>query len=116
MHDDVNIRALAIFLGILTATVAAFYVLLGLMWRGLEHDAQHTDQQILREAPVTASGQPFFPFPREQPNPVEDLNALRAREQAELTRYGWINRTSGIVRIPIERAIDLLSQPPGGRP
>ena len=38
----------------------------------------------------------------------EDLSRFREREEAELNTYGWINRTSGVVRIPIARAMDLL--------
>ncbi len=31
----------------------------------------------------------------------------RAKEHEELTTYGWIDRKAGIVRLPIDRAIDL---------
>ena len=51
-----------------------------------------------------------FPKPDLQMNPHADLVAFRAREDAELNGYGWINRTSGVVRIPIERAMDLIAQ------
>lgn len=59
---------------------------------------------------------PTPPAPRIQPNPIdsttaeEDLAALRAREEAILTGYGWIDRQTGIVRIPIDQAIELLSE------
>lgn len=46
--------------------------------------------------------------PHLQIMPVEDLNAFRAREEVELNSYGWIDRTAGVVRIPITRAMDLL--------
>lgn len=49
-------------------------------------------------------------FPRLQISPPTELGEFRAREEAELHTYGWINRTGGVVRIPIERAIDLLAQ------
>ena len=39
-----------------------------------------------------------------------DLEAFQAREEIELHSYGWVNRSSGIVRIPIERAMELLLQ------
>ena len=38
------------------------------------------------------------------------LEAFRAREQAELTTYGWVDQNAGTVRIPIERAKDLMLQ------
>jgi hypothetical protein len=40
----------------------------------------------------------------------EALKALRATEDAALTTYGWVDKNKGIVRIPIDRAIDLLLQ------
>ena len=47
-------------------------------------------------------------FPRLQIAPPADLKAFRAREEAQLHSYGWVNRTSGVARIPIERAMSLL--------
>lgn len=40
--------------------------------------------------------------------PAEDLHKFREQEDAELNTYGWIDRTAGVVRIPIARAMDLL--------
>ncbi len=48
------------------------------------------------------------PFPRLQISPSEDLKVFRAREEHELTSYGWVNRSAGVVRLPIGRAMDLL--------
>jgi hypothetical protein len=47
-------------------------------------------------------------FPKLQVNPSVDLKSLRDREDEELKNYGWIDKSSGIVRIPIGRAMDLL--------
>jgi hypothetical protein len=49
-----------------------------------------------------------FPAPNLQINPHDDLMALRAREDAELNTYGWVDRSNGVVRIPIARAMDLI--------
>jgi hypothetical protein len=38
----------------------------------------------------------------------EDLKALRAREDADLNSYRYIDRAAGTVRIPIGRAMELL--------
>jgi hypothetical protein len=38
---------------------------------------------------------------------AQHLAELRAHEQAEATTYGWIDRKAGIVRVPIDRAIEL---------
>ncbi len=49
-----------------------------------------------------------FPGPRLQISPRADLKEFRARDEARLHGYGWVNRNAGTVRIPIERAMDLL--------
>jgi len=35
------------------------------------------------------------------------LRDLRAKELAGATTYGWVDQTKGVVRIPIERAMEL---------
>jgi hypothetical protein len=59
----------------------------------------------------------YFDLVREQQvyqkqlEPVSnDLLSLRAREDAQLHSYGYIDRSRGVVRIPIERAMELLAQ------
>src|SRR6266511_3050364 len=65
----------------------------------------------------TRSGGPFSvpavtrqlpPEPRLLVNPTRNLQEMRAREDEVLHSYGWVDRQAGIVRIPIDRAIDLL--------
>jgi hypothetical protein len=48
--------------------------------------------------------------PRLQVNGPAELRAMREAEDRELNTYGWIDRDAGIVRIPIDRAIDILAQ------
>jgi hypothetical protein len=110
MHDDdINFNGILIFLGSLVVMLLISYGVVSVMSRKLENHASLADQQAAREAPAASPSQPYFPFPREQPDPLADLVSLRAREDAELNSYGWINKTTGIVRIPIERAIDILA-------
>jgi len=40
---------------------------------------------------------------------ASDLKQLRAREDAQLHSYGYIDREKGLVRLPIERAMELLA-------
>jgi hypothetical protein len=47
------------------------------------------------------------PEPRLQTNPRQDLSDLRAREDAVLGTYGWVDKNAGIVRIPIDDAMKL---------
>jgi hypothetical protein len=50
------------------------------------------------------------PGPRLQAQPQADLQALRAAEDAILGSYGWVDKENRIVRIPIERAMQLVVQ------
>ena len=59
----------------------------------------------------TALAQPQLPpEPRLQISPSEDWAEMLRREQAVLDSYGWVDRSRGIVRIPIERAMELIAQ------
>ena len=49
-----------------------------------------------------------FPQPRLEVKPGASLAELRAAEDADLKSYGWIDRNAGTVRIPIDRAMQLL--------
>ncbi len=50
------------------------------------------------------------PEPRLQAEPKVYLKDLRADEAAILTSYGWVDPNKGIVRIPIDQAIDIVAQ------
>lgn len=50
----------------------------------------------------------LFPAPRLQSMPARDLAAVRAREEAVLESYRWVNRETGIVGIPIDAAMARL--------
>jgi hypothetical protein len=50
------------------------------------------------------------PLPQGTKTPEERatiLRELRAKETAAATTYGWVDQTKGVVRIPIERAMEL---------
>jgi hypothetical protein len=50
------------------------------------------------------------PAPRLQVDPRADLDALRVAERHQLTTYGWVNRERRVAHIPIEQAMQLLSE------
>ena len=80
---------------ILAAALAAIMLLMYL----LAHTWLRTTEPPLGVVP---------PKPRLQNDPAADLAAERAREQAQLDGYAWVNRNAGIVRIPLDRAMDRL--------
>jgi hypothetical protein len=48
------------------------------------------------------------PAPVLQISPTQDLASFRREEEARLSSYGWIDRDHKSVRIPIERAKQLI--------
>jgi hypothetical protein len=45
-----------------------------------------------------------------QPAPANDLERLRAEKRRMLHEYRWLDRAHGVVRIPIEQAMQRLSR------
>jgi len=51
-----------------------------------------------------------FQEPVLQIDPVADLKAYQAQEEALLNGYGWVDEGAGVARIPIDRAIELIAK------
>jgi len=51
-----------------------------------------------------------FPTPQLEVNERTELNDERLREENTLSTYDYIDKNAGTVRIPIDRAMDLLAQ------
>ena len=49
-----------------------------------------------------------FPSPRLEPKPAHDIAAFKGEKTEKLDGYGWIDRSRGIVQIPIARAMELM--------
>jgi hypothetical protein len=54
--------------------------------------------------------QDAFPNPRLETDERGQLNAIRLKEEQTLSTYDWIDKNAGTVRIPIDRAMDLIAQ------
>ena len=99
-------------MGILLAIILVVHFITTALTRRFALQTVHTDDQVLSQqvVPAVASSRIYFPLPHEQVSPRMDLQAFRAQEEAELNSYGWIDRKAGIVRIPIDQAIALISR------
>jgi hypothetical protein len=51
-----------------------------------------------------------FPAPQLETDERTQLNNVRLNEEQILSTYGYVDQQAGIVRIPIERAMDLIAQ------
>jgi hypothetical protein len=102
---DVDVPSL-ITIGLLLFLSCVVIVLV--VWGMMRYFKFHEPAKTAGQATLPVTSLEEFPKPRLQIKGAVDLAKLRAAEKADLDSYGWIDRNSGIVRIPIDRAIQLL--------
>ena len=109
-HDDrdLNVRAVTrfgsgIFAGVICAAL--------LMWFVFDRFAARATRLSAKpEVMVSSNPRKEPPEPRLQPKPVMDLKEFRVGEEVILKSYGWVDPDKGIVRIPVERAMELVAK------
>jgi hypothetical protein len=106
---EVNAPAIALFVGLVALMLVLVFPLVRFMFRHLENKAAHADLTRSEVLPAVAVSRTNFAAPRDQLRAPEDLAVFDAHEQLKLHSYGWIDRRAGVVRIPIERAMELVS-------
>jgi hypothetical protein len=68
-----------------------------------------SEEEEKTEVPPPMTREPQeVPGPHLQKTPGEDLQQLRAYEGPKLNSYDWVDRDKGVVRIPIDRAMELV--------
>jgi hypothetical protein len=106
-ESDVNVRAI---FGFGAGLVALAIVVHLLLWLLVNYYTKQADQ-VPRDFPLSAEYQQQPPpEPRLQTRPQEDLRELRAREDAILNGYGWVDKNAGVAHIPIEEAMKIVAQ------
>lgn len=106
---DVSIPPIVLTSAILVAVVLLSFVTMWWMLNFL------TAREIAQQGPISdlrtaESRREAPPEPRLQTHPIQDLEALHKVEDEQLETYGWVDRDGGVVRIPIERAVELTAQ------
>ncbi len=104
---DVSVRIILLLGAGLVTLAAVVQVVLFFQMGGLWRARQ---KELPPPVPVAEALPSAPPEPRLQIAPSLDLKALRAAEDAQLHGYGWVDRKGGVVHIPIERAMDLVTQ------
>ena len=95
----------AIFLTLVTLTCAA---LTGGFYKYLEGREQ---AEKAPRYPLTVGVERALPpTPRLQTYPFDDVKGLRREEAKLLEHYQWVDKNAGTVRIPVERAIEILAE------
>src|ERR1043165_8705304 len=98
----------ALIVAMLVACLAIVWLLIAALSKSRPLDRSISARGTI-SAPDLQMLKRFAP-PNLQVNPHDDLVALREREESELNSYGWVNRSNGIVRIPVKRAMELILQ------
>ena len=93
---DISVKMITVFFVSLAATGV---VVLLLMW-GLF--------ALLKSGRPPGEVPPVAAAPPGPPLEIQDIKALRAAQDRQLESTGWVDRPAGVVRIPVERAMDLL--------
>lgn len=107
-RNDVSTRGVVRFL--VTLAVAAVVIQLGLwgLFRILARQSRSEDRPLTPS--VARAMKRLPPAPRLEDRPLAPRTKLNAQENARLTTYGWVDKNAGTVHIPIDRAMELLSQ------
>jgi hypothetical protein len=103
---DVNIRAVLLFAFSLGAGLIAAGVAMLILFRALEKKGRAADRNLSPMVAASLARTP--PEPRLEAYPLAPRARLRAEEDAVLTSYGWVDKDHGVVRLPIDRAMELL--------
>ncbi len=103
--SDLKPRAIMTFLVVLAVMIVG--VLVVSMWI-YDYSASRLAHTEALPSPLAKPATP--PEPRLQVFAPKDTQEFRAAEDAALNSYGWVDHATGVVRIPIDRAMQLLSE------
>jgi hypothetical protein len=118
-RSDIGVAGILYFLaGLAVAGVLAYFVVDGL-YHYLDKRAEAEQAPVnpmVTNAPADTRRIPkdypqgSFPDPKLEEDEREQLNGIRLKEEQMLSTYDYVDKNAGTVRIPIERAMDLIAE------
>jgi hypothetical protein len=102
---DISVRVVTLF----AASLVIALIVVHYLASGTFHHFAEQSSGYPPPSPLAATREKYT-GPRLLVDQKLDMEAFRASEDTLLSNYGWVDRSRGIVRIPIDRAIDLLAQ------
>jgi len=108
LHEetDISIQQVLIWAGVLAGTIV---VSMFLMWILFGVFMKLSDKPLEPRRSARPGSAQSSSAPRLQSKPAQDLKAYRASENKTLSSYAWVDRQNGVVRIPIERAMQAVA-------
>jgi hypothetical protein len=118
-RSDIGVAGVLYFLaGLAVAGLLAYFVVVGL-YSYLEKRSEAEQAPVsplVTNAPADTRHvskdypQGAFPNPKLEEDERGQLNGIRLNEEETLSTYDYIDEKAGTVRIPIDRAMDLIAQ------
>ena len=105
--SDASARTLLAWGAGLVAVLITAALTTWMFFDALAAHAKRTDPKV---SPLAATESSAPPEPRLLTKEPEDLAAVRKEEDQVLRTYDWLDRERGVVRIPIERALELVAK------
>jgi hypothetical protein len=110
-HTDVSPFGITMFgIGLFVSVAVTLLGVALLMHLFIHADAKLANTRLEPGAASLVYSQPEYDGPLLQIVPERDLDAMRSNNAATLSDYHWVDRQSGAVAIPIERAMELIAQ------
>jgi hypothetical protein len=116
---DIGVSGVLYFLLGLLVTGVLVYFVVAVLYSYLEKRSnaeQDPVNPLVTNAPADTRHisndypQNAFPSPKLEEDERGQLNGIRLQEEQTLSTYDYIDKNAGTVRIPIDRAMDLIAQ------
>jgi hypothetical protein len=96
----------AVWLGI--AMLISGAIVYGTFW--LFENREEAVNVEMQRFPLAAGQVKEPPTPRLQTQPFRDVYQLKTEQFGKLNSYGWVDQSSGVVHIPIDEAMRIVSE------
>jgi len=125
-HQDLSPKGIFYFMAGLAVLGVVIHLIITSMYGYLDrYDKAHQPpvNPLVTTSPdtrrMTRADAQAFPQPRLEENEIRQLNDVIEAQDETLATYGWVDQKAGVVRIPIDRAIEIMAHrglpvlPPG---
>jgi hypothetical protein len=118
-RSDIGVRGVLYFLAGLAVAVVFAYLIVAGIYSFLDKRSaaeQAPVNPLITNAPADTRHiandypQSTFPNPKLEVDERGQLNDIRLKEEQTLSTYDYIDKNAGTIRIPIDRAMDLIAQ------
>jgi hypothetical protein len=108
--DRISTRIVVGFGVVVLGMCVVAAILAASLFRTLDRGAEKKDERLVAAAGLERREGGPAPLPRLQIYPVQHWKDFQSAERERLTTYGWMDRATGAVHIPIDRAIELIAE------